>query len=93
LRETSFNSEKIVWSPRISVRSLIKKIIVAYSTDKGDAGRLIIIANKCSIIRNAPGRMNMHLPRQSEGDQAVTETRKAEAGEGDKRRKAWRSVY
>jgi hypothetical protein len=29
----------------------------------GDAGRLTLVANKCSIIRNAPGRMNMHPPR------------------------------
>jgi hypothetical protein len=93
LREASFNSEKIVSGPCISVRSLIKKIIIACSTDKGDAGRLILIANKCSIVRNAPGRMNMHPPRQSEGDQAVAETRKAEAGEGDRRQKAWQSVY
>jgi hypothetical protein len=37
------------------VRSLYKKkIIVACPTDKGDPGRLTIIANKCSIVRNAP---------------------------------------
>jgi hypothetical protein len=37
--------------------------------------------------------MNMHLPRQSEGDEVVMETRKTEAGEGDRRRKARWSVF
>jgi hypothetical protein len=37
--------------------------------------------------------MNMHPPRQSEGDEAVTETRKEEAGEGDRRWKAGWRVY
>jgi hypothetical protein len=47
------------------VRSLYKKkIIVACPTDKGDPGRLTIIANKCSIVRNAPCRMNMHPLRR-----------------------------
>jgi hypothetical protein len=58
-----------------------------------DTGTLTLVANKCSIVRNAPGRMNMHPPRQSEGDEVVTETRKAEAGEGDRRWKVGRSVY
>jgi hypothetical protein len=30
----------------------------------GDGGTLTIIANKCSIVRNAPCRMNMHPPRR-----------------------------
>jgi hypothetical protein len=64
LREASFNSEKIVSGPRISVRSLYKKITVACLTDKGDPSRLTIVANKCSIVRNAPCRMNMHPPRR-----------------------------
>jgi hypothetical protein len=65
LREASFNSEKIVSGPRVSVRSLYKKkITVACPTDKGDPGRLTIIANKCYIVRNAPCRMNMHPPRR-----------------------------
>jgi hypothetical protein len=51
LREASFNSEKIVSGPRVSVRSLYKKmIIVACPTDKGDPGRLTIVANMCSIM-------------------------------------------
>jgi hypothetical protein len=29
----------------------------------GDCGTLTIVANKCSIVRNAPCRMNMHPPR------------------------------
>jgi hypothetical protein len=29
-----------------------------------DGGTLTIITNKCSIVRNAPSRMNMHPPRQ-----------------------------
>jgi hypothetical protein len=29
----------------------------------GDGGTLTIITNKCSIVRNAPCRMNMHPPR------------------------------
>jgi hypothetical protein len=37
--------------------------------------------------------MNMHPLRQSEGDEAVTETRKVEARKGDRRRKAGQSVY
>jgi hypothetical protein len=40
----------------------IKKIIVACPIDKGDAGRLTLVTNTCSIVRNAPGRMNMHSP-------------------------------
>jgi hypothetical protein len=52
LRETSFNSEKIVSGPRVSVRSLYKKkIIVACPTDNVDAGRLTIVTNKCFIVR------------------------------------------
>jgi hypothetical protein len=50
LREASFNSEKIVSGPRVSVRSLYKKITVACPTDKGDPSRLTIVANKCSIV-------------------------------------------
>jgi hypothetical protein len=50
LREVSFNSERIVSGPRVSVRSLYKKITVACPNDKGDAGRLTIVANKCSIM-------------------------------------------
>jgi hypothetical protein len=47
LREASFNSEKIVSGPRVSVRSLNKKKInVACPTDKGDPGRLTIVANE-----------------------------------------------
>jgi hypothetical protein len=30
----------------------------------GDAGRLTLVPNKCSIVRNSPGRMNMHPPRR-----------------------------
>jgi hypothetical protein len=30
----------------------------------GDTGALTIVANKCSIVRNAPCRMNMHPPRR-----------------------------
>jgi hypothetical protein len=41
----------------------IKKITVACPADTGDAGRLTLVANKCSILRNAPGRLNMHPPR------------------------------
>jgi hypothetical protein len=37
--------------------------------------------------------MNMHPPRLSEGDEAVTETRKAEVGERDKRQNAEQSIY
>jgi hypothetical protein len=37
--------------------------------------------------------MNMHPPRQSEGDELVTEMRKAEAEEGDRRRKVGWSIY
>jgi hypothetical protein len=59
----------------------------------GDDGTLTLNANNCSIVRNALGQMNMHPPEQSEGDEAVMEMRKAEVGEGDKRRKAGRSVY
>jgi hypothetical protein len=41
-----------VLGSRVSVRSLYKKkIIVACPTDKGDAGRLTISTNKCSIVR------------------------------------------
>jgi hypothetical protein len=29
----------------------------------GDAGTLTLIANKCSIVRNAPRRMNIHMHR------------------------------
>jgi hypothetical protein len=29
-----------------------------------DGGTLTIVANKCSILRNAPCRMNMHPPRR-----------------------------
>jgi hypothetical protein len=55
--------KKIVSGPRVRVRSLYKKkITIFFPTDKGDPGRLTIIANKCSIIRNAPCRMNMHPP-------------------------------
>jgi hypothetical protein len=36
--------------------------------------------------------MNMHPPRQSEGNKVVMETRKAEIGEGDRRWKAVRSI-
>jgi hypothetical protein len=51
LREASFNLEKIVLGPRVSVKSLYKKkIIVACLIDKGDACRLTIVANKCSIM-------------------------------------------
>jgi hypothetical protein len=47
LSEASFNSEKIVSGPRVSVRSLYKKkITVACPTDKGDPGRLSIVANE-----------------------------------------------
>jgi hypothetical protein len=34
----------------------IKKIIVACLTDKGDADILTLVANKCSIVQNAPGQ-------------------------------------
>jgi hypothetical protein len=37
--------------------------------------------------------MNMHPPQQIEGDEAMTEMRKAEVGEGDRRRKVGRSLY
>jgi hypothetical protein len=47
---SKFQFGKIVSGPRVSIRSLYKKIIVACPTDKGDAGRLTIIANKCSIM-------------------------------------------
>jgi hypothetical protein len=48
---SKFQFRKIVSGPRVSVRSLYKKkIIVACPTDKGDAGRLTIGANKCSIM-------------------------------------------
>jgi hypothetical protein len=30
----------------------------------GDGGTLTIVANKCSIVRNAPCRLNMHPPRR-----------------------------
>jgi hypothetical protein len=50
LREASFNPEKIVSGPRVSVRSLYKKDNRSLLTDKGNAGRLTIFANKCSIM-------------------------------------------
>jgi hypothetical protein len=57
--------QKKVSGPRVCVRSLYKKkITVACPTDKGDRGRLTIVANKCSIVRNAPCLMNMHPPRR-----------------------------
>jgi hypothetical protein len=34
----------------------------------GDGGTLTIVANKCSIVRNAPCRMNMHPPRHPDPD-------------------------
>jgi hypothetical protein len=40
--------ENSVWPTR---QAYIKKITVACPTDKGDAGRLTIVANKCSIVR------------------------------------------
>jgi hypothetical protein len=44
---SKFQFRKIVSAPRVSVRSLYKKKInVAYSTDKGDPGRLTIITNE-----------------------------------------------
>jgi hypothetical protein len=64
-----------IWGKQVSIKkkwcqahasaleAYIKKITVACSADKGDPGRLTIIANKCSIVRNAPCRMNMHPPR------------------------------
>jgi hypothetical protein len=82
----SFNLEKIVSGPRVSVRSLYKKdnhslpdrqrrsglTIVANKCSimplagirPGDGGTLTIVANKISVVRNAPCRMNMHLPRR-----------------------------
>jgi hypothetical protein len=74
-------------------RTLGLAILVAPPLRPVDNGTLTLVANKCSIVRNAPGQMNMHLPRQSEGDEAVMDTRKAEVGEGDRRWKVGRSVY
>jgi hypothetical protein len=49
---SKFQFRKIVSGPRVSVRSLYKKkITVACPTDKGDAGRLNIVATKCCIVR------------------------------------------
>jgi hypothetical protein len=59
----------------------------------GNVGTQTLVANKCSIVRNAHGQIYMHLPRQSEGDEAVMETRKAEAGEGGRRWKVGQSIY
>jgi hypothetical protein len=42
------------------------------------------------LLAEPPPRVAGHT---SDGDEAATETRKAEAGEGDRRRKAGRSVY
>jgi hypothetical protein len=62
---SKFEFRKIVSGPRVSIRSLHKKkTTVACPTDKGDPGKLTIVANKCSIVRNAPCRMNMHPPRR-----------------------------
>jgi hypothetical protein len=47
---SKFQFRKIVLGPRVSVRAYIKKINIACPTDKGNAGRLTIIANKCSIV-------------------------------------------
>jgi hypothetical protein len=53
LREASFNLEKIVSGHASASEAYIIKITVACPTDKGDAGRLPIVANKCSIMSMA----------------------------------------
>jgi hypothetical protein len=62
LRKASFNSKKNSVGPTRQRQAYIKKITIACPTDKGDPGRLTIVTNKCSIVRNAPCRMNMNPP-------------------------------
>jgi hypothetical protein len=46
LKEASFNSEKYCRSHASASAAYIKKIIVACPTDRGDPGRLTIVANE-----------------------------------------------
>jgi hypothetical protein len=57
---SKFQLKKYCQAHASASEAYIKKITVACSTNKGDRGRLTIVVNKCSIVRNAPCRMNMH---------------------------------